>query len=956
MKTSNFLARGGEMGHLIRTFDWTTTSLGPIENWQLPLRTTLATMLQSRLSMFLCRGRDSIWFNNDAFRLIPCEKNPSALGLPAHLAWPGMWEAICPQVSRVLATGEGGISENLLLPTTVNDDDTHWTLSYSPVFSDDDSVSGVLVTALPVSRVSGAQRFWEEKVRQLETVIESAELGTWDSDLITGQYIHNNRLRRLFGFPDDQQLDLADFLTRLNAEDQQRLNAAITESSVPGSTGDFELEYPIHIPGAGALTRRVIRAKGRTMFDQQGAAIRFTGTAEDVTEKHQLRNALEEREREILELFEETPVAIATLSADEHLTFLSANLFYGELVGRKPGDIIGKPLLEALPEIKGQGFDDLLIGVIRTGNPYIAYEIPVKLARSKELETVYVNFSYIPRTNNDGRVVGILVTASDVSYQVRTRQAVEEKEALFRSLIQAAPFPIGVYVGENLRISYANPAIIQVYGKGPDVIGKGYLELVPELLEQGIGQQVIDVYHSGRAFFSDTRRVNIEVNGATISYYFNYNFIPLFDEAGKVYGVLNTGIDVTELELARQRAQEAEANLRSAVELAELANWTIDTRNRVMYLSERLKEWSGLNGSTIDLDDFFALLPSEYLPDTRKAYEEAFRTAHASAFDIEHPLVDRSSGHSRFIHVRGQLVSDASESVFRLSGTMQDITKQRAIQWELERQVAERTTDLAKLNTALQNANFELERKNTELKQSNDELSQYAYVTSHDLQEPLRKIRIYISWLIEKFDLPPDTVKVIEKINKSSARMTQLIQDLLSFSRLLDSNTTMQPVNLSEIVAAVLEDFELSIQEKKATVKIAPLPVITGVALHLNQLFHNLLGNALKFIDPQRSPIISISVRRVDKSEVVKLIPQTNYSSFYVITVADNGIGFEQEYADYIFEVFKQLHTRNRYPGSGIGLSLCRRIALNHGGYIYATSRPGEGSVFHVLLPAGTIS
>lgn len=648
-------------------------------------------------------------------------------------------------------------------------------------------------------------------------------------------------------------------------------------------------------------------------------------------------SAMQASELEMIGLFEEAPFAIATLSADEDLRFLSANRFYGELVGRRPGDLIRQPLLEALPEIRSQGFYEILQGVIANGVSYTAYEVPVQLTRDNRLETVYLNFSYIPRLGADHRVVGILVTAIDVSYQVYSRRAIEENEALFRSVIQAAPFPIGVYIGETLRIRYANPAIIEVYGKGPDVIGKNYLDVVPELMEQGIGKQVIDVYRSGRPFFSDTSRVDIDVNGETRTYYFEYNFIPLLDAAGKVYGVLNTGFDVTEVELARQRAQQAEAGLRFAVEVAELADWSIDRGTRVLHVSQRLQTWMGIEENLIGLRDFFQLIPEEHLADAISAYEGVFSKKDDATFEIEHPLVDKRTGSTRFIHARGQLIRDAAGRVIRLTGTMQDITQHRAIRWDLERQVAERTA--------------ELERKNAELKHSNDELSQYAYVTSHDLQEPLRKIRMYISWLCEKFSMPPESAEILHKITKSSARMTQLIQDLLAFSRLVGSNLHMQRVDLNQIVGNVLEDFELSVMEKRASVHIDTLPAITGVSLHLNQLFHNLIGNALKFVDPHRAPVIKITARRLQRQEVTEFIPQTNCEVFYDIAVADNGIGFEQEYSEYVFELFKQLHSRNRYPGSGIGLSLCRRIAANHGGYIYATSVPGEGSVFHLLVP-----
>ena len=953
MITSNALIAGGEMGARIRDFDWSASPIGPMASWPASLQITLANMLSSPLPTCLLWGPHLTSFYNDAFRTQVNKTNKPAetLGLPARQSWPEIWQTIEPRIFHIMEKREGTRDEDVLIPASDvgTSERMFWTIACSPVSDESKEVAGILITAIDTTSNVKTREMLKEKASQLEAVIDAADLGTWDDDLVTGQAIYNDRLKQFFGYDKNANLVLQDFLDRMTPADRRRMTSAIELSRTDEEKAEFDIEYTITIPGSSL--QREVRAKGKTIFNSQKIPVRFTGTLQDVTKKNRTYKAIESNLRHMQDLFENAPVAIATISADDELRFLGANRFYGKLVGRTPSEVVGKPLLEALPELQGQGFDLLLKRVIAEGIGHTAYEIPVRLARQDALETVYVNFSYVPQFDHDRRVIGVLVTANDVSYQVVARKAIEEKEALFRSLIQAAPFPIGVYIGENMRIEYANPAIIQVYGKGPDVIGRGYLELLPELTKQGIGQQLLDVYHTGKPFLSNTSRVDIDVEGSIRSYYFKYSFIPLFDSHGNVYGVLNTGVDVTEVEVARQRAIEAESNLRSAVELAGLANWSINLHDGILQMSDRLKDWIGARESVLPLNDFFAYLPPAARPYISNAYQSAIQPDNSTAFDIEHALIHAVTGHSRFIHVRGQIVPDPSGLPARLTGTMQDITKQRAIQWELQRQVAERTEELAQLNAALHNANTELERKNTELKQSNDELSQYAYVTSHDLQEPLRKIRIYISWLKEKYSLPPESAQLLEKINNSSTRMMQLVRDLLSFSRLLGSNMPMQPVHLDQIVTSVLEDFELAIEEKKATVQVSTLPVIQAVALHMNQLFYNLISNALKFTAPDRQPLITISVRTLSASEIAHLISQPTHPVFYEITFKDNGIGFEPEYAEYIFELFRQLHNHNRYPGSGIGLSLCRRIASNHGGYIYATSVYGQGSTFHVLLP-----
>ena len=211
---------------------------------------------------------------------------------------------------------------------------------------------------------------------------------------------------------------------------------------------------------------------------------------------------------------------------------------------------------------------------------------------------------------------------------------------------------------------------------------------------------------------------------------------------------------------------------------------------------------------------------------------------------------------------------------------------------------------------------------------------------------------IFSNMLSSEETLHDRSKNLVNKISESSHRMSLLIKDLLQFSRLLNSETMLRPVDLSAVMASVTGDFELIIHEKNAAVTIGKLPVIEAVGLQMNQLFYNLLGNALKFSRPGIEPEITIDVQAITEEDayqhVQKIIPGSNY---YHITFADNGIGFEVKYSEQIFEIFKRLHGRSIYPGSGIGLALCRRIVANHNGALYAESEPDKGSVFHIIIP-----
>lgn len=248
----------------------------------------------------------------------------------------------------------------------------------------------------------------------------------------------------------------------------------------------------------------------------------------------------------------------------------------------------------------------------------------------------------------------------------------------------------------------------------------------------------------------------------------------------------------------------------------------------------------------------------------------------------------------------------------------------------------------------------ELENKIDELNRSNADLEQFAYVSSHDLQEPLRKIRAFSDRLVRKHAefLNEDGRENLEKITYSAERMQNLINDLLDFSRLVNRKEIgIQEVNLQETAEKVINDLSVKIEEKKAQINVEKLPYIWGVSFQLNQLFLNLLSNALKFTAEERTPVVDITYRLVKGAEINGVEDLRKDFDYHKIIVSDNGIGFEEEYAEKIFVIFQRLHGRNHYEGTGVGLAICRRIMTNHNGFIFAESQLGEGTRFILYFP-----
>lgn len=245
---------------------------------------------------------------------------------------------------------------------------------------------------------------------------------------------------------------------------------------------------------------------------------------------------------------------------------------------------------------------------------------------------------------------------------------------------------------------------------------------------------------------------------------------------------------------------------------------------------------------------------------------------------------------------------------------------------------------------------LQLKEMNEELRLRNNELEQFAYIASHDLQEPLRKIKTFSNLLNDTLVLTEKQSNYFNRIINSTNRMSNLIRDVLDYSRLSRAEEQYEQVDLNEVLKTIMIDFELLIEEKAALINYDVLPVVSGIPLQLTQLFFNLISNSLKFTTVQ--PIINISSRQLTSIDVNNIIELDANLDYYLIEIKDNGIGFEQQFAKQIFTIFQRLNDKQSYAGTGIGLALCKKIVDNHNGHLSAISELGEGATFQVYLPA----
>lgn len=364
--------------------------------------------------------------------------------------------------------------------------------------------------------------------------------------------------------------------------------------------------------------------------------------------------------------------------------------------------------------------------------------------------------------------------------------------------------------------------------------------------------------------------------------------------------------------------------------------WTTDAEGKVDFINNNWLEYTGQTWEQArDHGWAEALHPNDMQPIV-DLFIECVKTG--EPFNAHYRLKGKG-GRYRWFLSRGVPMKDDNGKVVKWFGTCTDINEQKNMAEQLEKNVEQRTKQLRLLNE--------------ELVRSNNDLQQFASVASHDLKEPLRKVSIFSDMLRgELTNIDAHQQELLNKIQSSSLRMQRLVDDLLSFSRLTASASRNEKVDLGMILRRVVDDYEITIKEKNAIITIPELPVIEGAPTQLQQLFQNIISNALKFSRKEVQPEIRISVEVVSGNELLSLTDQLLPDEEYCrIEIKDNGIGFDEKYLEKVFVIFQRLHSKDEYQGSGIGLAVSKKVVENHHGFITASSKLNEGSTFIIVLP-----
>ncbi len=525
-----------------------------------------------------------------------------------------------------------------------------------------------------------------------------------------------------------------------------------------------------------------------------------------------------------------------------------------------------------------------------------------------------------------GQAQGVFAAARDITERKRAEEKLRAASLYARGLLEASPDPL-VTINPEGQITDVNEATERVTGVPREqLIGSSFSGYFTEPGKADAGYHQVLADGMVRDYPLTIRHVDGHITHVM------YNAVVYRNEAGEVQGVFAAARDVTPRIKLEEDLRAASLYARSLLEASLDPLVTISPEGKITDVNEATELVTGVRRHRLigsDVSDYFTE------PDRARA---GYRQVLTEGLVRDYPLTIRHvAGHTTDVLYNAVLYRNEAGEVQGVFAAARDVTERKRAEAELAR-YRDQLEELVRQRTAeLESANRHLQRTTADLARSNQELEQFAYVASHDLQEPLRAVTGYLGLLERQVGdkLDDNARHQIAGATQGAARMHSLINDLLALSRVGTWGRTFQTADLNGILDQALDGLRESFKETRARITRDPLPAVPVDAGQITQLFQNLIGNALKFRG-EAAPEIHIGARRQPGE--------------WVLSVRDNGIGIEPQYFERIFLIFQRLHTRSHYPGTGIGLAICKKIVERHGGRIWVESQAGRGSTFFFTI------
>lgn len=666
------------------------------------------------------------------------------------------------------------------------------------------------------------------------------------------------------------------------------------------------------------------------LFDVLGKVYGVMNTAAEVTELHMAKQKVEESEKRFRNSVEQAPLGIAVFRGPEFIAEM-ANSNYLLLIDRSEQEFLGKSLFKSLPEIT-ELVEPIFNEVVGTGEAFYAAELPAKLKRHGIIEQAYFNLVYHPLKEENGEINAIMVVATEVTNHVKAKHLLEENEERLNIVINASELGIWEYDVKTQTTS-TSKRCQEIFG----VLGETYHANTSILNSFHPEDMHIREKAFKKAYATGIMHYELRViwKDGTIRWIENKGKV-FFNDTGEPERLLGTIRDVTNEKNFQQELLAREEKFRLLADSMPQHVWTSTPEGNLNYFNQSVFDFSGLSLEEITKVTWLDIVHPADRDNNIHQWTKSIRTG--KDFLIEHRF-RKHDGQYRWQLSRAIPQKDQDGNITMWVGTSTDIQDQKMFAYELEKKVNERTK--------------ELNLKNIDLEKMNKELQSFAYISSHDLQEPLRKIQTIASIISEKEleNLSDSGKDKFLRMQKAANRMQTLIQDLLAYSRTSTQKIKFEKSNLRDIIDDVKDDLNEELHRENATIELGSMCDVKVIPFQFRQLLSNLVSNAIKFAKNTDKPLIKIEseIAKGSKFKVDKLSKNTTYCH---IKFTDNGIGFEQKYSEKIFVVFQRLHGKDQYNGTGIGLAIVKKIIENHKGVIVASAKLNQGATFDIYIPS----
>jgi PAS domain S-box-containing protein len=936
-KTEN-IASEKKMADVFREFDWERTSLLQTSQFSPSVRTAIRLCLSMKSASLVMIGDELITIYNDAYRQILGDRHPNAFGSPVKDIWPEIWEEVHPLLNKVLKDGESLLFENRPFVISVNghSQSFYYTFSYSPIQNDNNAVEGIFASITDTTQaVKNEEQLRELRNRQLKNLFVQAPIAMCilrGPNLIVE--VANEKILELWGKPAEQMLNKPLFEGLADARDQgfeELLNGVYNT----GKRVVFD-EIPVNLVRKGRTENVYVKLVYEPLREENGKISAVMVLADEVTEQVINRKKIEESEARLRLAIEITKLGTwdyDPISGELNWSDECRNIYAFPAEGKVDFELFRAHIYPADKEFVENAINDSL-------NPQGAgtYDITYRILRYNDKSVRWIRATGKVFFNDKKQSERFIGTVIDITEQKLMEDKLRESEMRARLAVEASQMGTFDWDVPNSTFHYSDTlAKMFGYTQTSGLNQKHFSDRIhPDDREMRLAAHKAaftsgTLFYEARMVWPDDSIHWVRLNGKVV-----------FDEKGAASRMYGTTLDITEQrahaenlkkEVAERTATLEEKNL-SLIQSEEryhkmveevqdyaiilldrngiIQNWNKGAENIKQYKEEEI------------VGKHFSVF---YLPEDRQSNlpERLIKHAAETGKAVQEGWRKRKDGSRFWGSITITALHDDNNEVIGFSKVTRDLTEKKI-------------------------ADDRLLHYTKELESQNEELEQFAYIASHDLQEPLRKILTFSEIIQKKIQDEDLAARYLAKIDSSAQRMSELIKSVLNYSKLTNDESGRVDTDLNKIVSNVKTDFELLIEEKDAQIKIMNhLPTIKGNTLQLNQLFSNLISNSLKFSD--KPPVIEIGSRIVSKQKVVNSPDFLAEENYYEVTVSDNGIGFDQQYEKLIFTIFQRLHGKQHYSGTGIGLALCKKIVENHEGHIAAKGEPGKGSIFFIYFP-----